>query len=197
MEIMSEQNNEVATLVEKAKTGNRNSLEKLIDLYHQDVFRMVYYRTRSKMDAEDLTQEIFIKMVNSLSGLKDSNRFRAWLFKMTLNRIRDFHRKKNILAFFGTSKEIEAINPGAQNSESPLSKLEEREFEERLHEYTSRLSRWERETFLLRFVDQLGIREIAEVMNRNENTVKTHLYRALKKMKQDLKFRKLLAGENL
>lgn len=194
---MSEQNNEVATLVEKAKTGNRSSLEKLIDLFHQDVFRMVYYRTRSKMDAEDLTQEIFIKMINSLSGLKDSNRFRAWLFKMTLNRIRDFHRKKNILAFFGTSKEIEAINPGAQNSESPLTKLEEREFKERLHEYTSRLSRWERETFLLRFVDQLGIREIAEVMNRNENTVKTHLYRALKKMKQDLKFRKLLAGENL
>ncbi len=194
---MSEQNNEVATLVEKAKTGNRSSLEKLIDLFHQDVFRMVYYRTRSKMDAEDLTQEIFIKMINSLSGLKDSNRFRAWLFKMTLNRIRDFHRKKNILAFFGTSKEIETINPGAQNSESPLTKLEEREFKERLHEYTSRLSRWERETFLLRFVDQLGIREIAEVMNRNENTVKTHLYRALKKMKQDLKFRKLLAGENL
>lgn len=194
---MSEQNNEVATLVEKAKTGNRSSLEKLIDLFHQDVFRMVYYRTRSKMDAEDLTQEIFIKMINSLSGLKDSNRFRAWLFKMTLNRIRDFHRKKNILAFFGTSEEIEAINPGAQNSESPLTKLEEREFKERLHEYTSRLSRWERETFLLRFVDQLGIREIAEVMNRNENTVKTHLYRALKKMKQDLKFRKLLAGENL
>lgn len=194
---MSEQNNEVATLVEKAKTGNRNSLEKLIDLFHQDVFRMVYYRTRSKMDAEDLTQEIFIKMINSLSGLKDSNRFRAWLFKMTLNRIRDFHRKKNILAFFGTSKEIETINPGAQNAESPLTKLEEREFKERLHEYTSRLSRWERETFLLRFVDQLGIREIAEVMNRNENTVKTHLYRALKKMKQDLKFRKLLAGENL
>lgn len=194
---MSEQNNELAILVEKAKTGNRHSLEKLIDLFHQDVFRMVYYRTHSKMDAEDLTQEIFIKMINCLSGLKDSNRFSAWLFRMTLNRIRDFHRKKNILAFFGTSKEIEVINTGAQNSESPLTKLEEREFKERLHEFTSRLSRWERETFLLRFVDQLEIREIAEVMNRNENTVKTHLYRALKKMKQDLKFRRLLAGENL
>ena len=149
------------------------------------------------MDAEDLTQEIFIKMINCLPGLKDSNRFRAWLFKMTLNRIRDFHRKKNILAFFGTSKEIEAINPGAPNSESPLTKLDEGEFKARLHEFTSRLSRWERETFLLRFVDQLKIREIAEVMNRNESTVKTHLYRALKKMKQDLKFRRFLAGENL
>ncbi|MBC8394728.1 MAG: RNA polymerase sigma factor [Deltaproteobacteria bacterium] len=185
----------MVTLVEKAKAGNSISMEQLVDLFHQDIFRMVYYRTRSKMDAEDLTQEIFIKMFKSLRRLNDARKFRAWLYRIAVNCVRDFHRKKNMLTFFGTISNLEESIPNDQNPNNPIFTLMRKEFLNRLHEFTKALPRWEREVFLLRFVDDLGIREIADVLNKNDSTIKTHLYRALKKMRQNLTLRKLLTGE--
>lgn len=60
-----------------------------------------------------------------------------------------------------------------------------------------KLSRLEREVFLMRFMDHLRIVEIAQVLNRSESTVKTHLYRALKKFKDEHALHKLLEGEAL
>jgi len=190
-----ERNHGVVTLVEKANAGNRISMEQLVDLFHQDIFRMVYYRTRSKMDAEDLTQEIFIKMFKNLRRLNDARKFKAWLYRIAVNCVRDFHRKKKILTFFGTISKLEESIPDGQNPNNPASILIEKEFLNRLHEFTKALPRWEREVFLLRFVDHLGIREIAGVLDKNDSTIKTHLYRALGKMRQNLTLRKLLRGE--
>ena len=86
-------------LVGNAKSGDRASIEELAILFHKEIFRMVYYRTGSRMDAEDLTQEIFIKMSKNLNSLKDPSRFKAWLYSIALNRVRDFYRKKKLLSF--------------------------------------------------------------------------------------------------
>jgi len=190
-----EQNHRVVMLVEKANAGNRISMEQLVDLFHQDIFRMVYYRTRSKMDAEDLTQEIFIKMFKNLQRLNDARKFRAWLYRIAVNCVRDFHRKKNILTFFGTISKLEASNPEDQDPNNPASILMRKEFFNSLRGFTKELSRWEREVFLLRFLNHLEIREIASILKKNESTIKTHLYRSLKKLRQNFKLRKLLAGE--
>ena len=123
-----EQNHRVVMLVEKANAGNRISMEQLVDLFHQDIFRIVYYRTRSKMDAEDLTQEIFIKMFKNLQRLNDARKFRAWLYRIAVNCVRDFHRKKNILTFFGTISKLEASNPEDQDPNNPASILMRKEF---------------------------------------------------------------------
>ena len=69
-----------------------------------------------------------------------------------------------------------------------------KEFWHEFHSMTRKMSPKEREVFMLRYVDQLGIREIAEAMEKNESTVKTHLYRALKKFKSASGFRALLKG---
>lgn len=182
-------------LVEKARDGDRSAMGGLVDLYQNDIFRMVFYRTRSKMDAEDLTQEIFVQMVKSLPSLKDTACFRAWLFKIAVNRIRDFYRKKRILAFFGSNTETEELNPEAQSKDNPAETIISKEFVSRLSGFTQKLTRFEREVFLLRFVDHLGIREITDVLNKNESTIKTHLYRAIAKFKNNTDFRNILTGE--
>jgi len=66
----------IPALVEKARAGSRIAFEQLVDLFQEDIFRTVYYRTRSRMDAEDLTQDIFIKAFKNLSGLKAFDRLR-------------------------------------------------------------------------------------------------------------------------
>jgi len=192
---MADTYHHVTELVEKAKAGNRASLEQLVDHFHKDVFRMVYYRIYSRMDAEDLTQEIFMQMSKSLSSLKDAGSIRPWLFRIALNRVRDFRRKKSILSFFGTTIELEAAAQAtAENHNNPANTMMLKEFHLQFRQLTDSLSQREREVFMLRFVDHLGIREIAGVLKKGESTVKTHLYRALKKFRQNPGLHGLLKG---
>ncbi len=192
---MADSDYKVTELVEKAKAGNRASLGQLVEHFHKDIFRMVYYRTNSQMDAEDLTQEIFMQMSKSLPSLRDTRRIRPWLFRIALNRVRDFHRKKRILSFFSTQPELDASAQAlTDNHNNPLDNMIQKEFQLLFRQFTDRLSGREREVFMLRFVDQLGIREIAEALRNSESTVKTHLYRALKKFRRHPELRSLLTG---
>lgn len=178
-------------LVGSARSGNSTSMEELVNLFHKEIFRMVYVRTGSRMDAEDLTQEIFIKMSKNLRRLKDPSRFKAWLHSIALNRVRDFHRKKKLLSFFttATTGEEDGLSDA---SNTALGHVIKKEFWHQFHNLTRQLSRKEREVFILRYIDQLGIKEISKTLNNSESTVKTHLYRALKKFKRSPGLRSLL-----
>ena len=171
-------------------------MEQLVDHFYGDIFRMVYYRVPSRMDAEDLTQEIFMQMIKSLPNLKDSSLLKHWLFRIALNRIRDFYRKKSILSFFSSTVEIDDnVQVKTDSHSNPLKNIMHKEFQLQLRKFSESLSRWEREVFTLRFLDQLEIKEIVQILQKNENTVKTHLYRALKKLRGNSELHSLLSGE--
>ncbi len=183
----------LSNLVGSARSGNKASLEELASLFHKKIFRFVYYRTSSRMDAEDLTQEIFVEMSRSLGRLKDPASFKAWLYRIALNRVRDFHRKKKVMSFLTATEALEDME-AAGNSQNALDHIMKKEFWQQFHGLTRKMSRKEREVFILRYVDQLGFKEIAETLRNSESTVKTHLYRALKKFKKASEFRTLLKG---
>ena len=185
----------VTSLVERARDGDRSAFEELVDLFQEAIFRMVYYRTRSRMDAEDLTQEIFIRAFENLSKLRDLERFRTWLFRMAINRVRDFYRKKRVLGFFRTVEDdtdADLADVEIQNDPGALDHIIRQEFWKQVKSFSNMLSRLEREVFFLRFMDHLNIREIAQVMDKSESTVKTHLYRGLKKFKENSTLLQLL-----
>ncbi|UCF56950.1 MAG: RNA polymerase sigma factor [Deltaproteobacteria bacterium] len=195
---MGANKSQVAFLAESAQAGNRSSFEKLVGMFQAKIFRMAYYRTGSHMDAEDLTQDIFVKAFKGLPKLKDVNLFRPWLFSIALNSVRDFKRKKRILLFFGTeseSKNFESADLDIHENPQALSHLIREEFWQHVRHFTKNLSRWEREVFLLRFLDQLSIKEIAHVLYKSESAVKTHLYRSLRKFKDNPELALLLQGE--
>ena len=185
----------VTSLVERARDGDRSAFEELVDLFQEAIFRMVYYRTRSRMDAEDLTQEIFIRAFENLSKLRDLERFRTWLFRMAINRVRDFYRKKRVLGFFRTVEDdtdADLADVEIQDDPGALDYIIRQEFWKQVKSFSNMLSRLEREVFFLRFMDHLNIREIAQVMDKSESTVKTHLYRGLKKFKENSTLLQLL-----
>jgi RNA polymerase sigma-70 factor (ECF subfamily) len=187
----------VTALVEKAKDGDRIAFGHLVDLFQEPVFRMVYFRTRSSMDAEDLTQEIFIKAFANLPRLRDSDKFRAWLFRMTINRVRDHHRKERILGIFKERRdntELDLAPVEEEHGTEALDHVMKKEFWGHIKRFASQLSRWEKEVFFLRFMDHLSIREIAQVLNKSESAVKTHLYRGLKKFRGETALLQLLKG---
>lgn len=175
--------------VEQARNGDHVAFHQLVDKFQPGIFRMIYYRTGSQEDAEDLTQDVFMKAYKNLNGLKTTAVFRAWLYRIAVNRVRDFYRKKQLLSLFQfTSVDEENFRETpemAVNSQAPQN-LARQEFWDRVNQAMAFLSRMEKEVFMLRFFDQLSIKEITGALGKNESTVKTHLYRALGKLKTQL-----------
>ena len=183
------------SLVEQARDGKRPAFAQLADRFHEDIFRTVFYRVRSRSDAEDITQDVFLKAFQKISSIKDASKFRGWLFSIALNRIKDFHRKRRFHSLFKTEDENIESHPSAEaESDQPeaLDQVLKEDFWRQVRLVLNKLSKMEREVFMLRFFDQLSINEIAEVLKKNESTVKTHLYRALAKFKKEPAMRQLL-----
>lgn len=186
---------DVAALVEQAREGSRAAFEQLVGLFQGDIFRMVYYRMRSSMDAEDLTQDIFIQAFEKLPRLKSAERFRSWLFKIALNRVRDFARRKKFRAFFSTLDDSDKPAPShgeTRDHPQALDNLMAHDFWKQIGLFLEKLSRMEREVFMLRFMDHLSIREISQALGKSESTVKTHLYRSVAKFKREHAMHQLL-----
>lgn len=192
------QADQVSTLVEQAKAGNSQAFEKLMEMHQDEIFRLVFFRTRSRMDAEDLTQDIFMSAFRYLPQLKESDRFRPWLYRIALNRVHDFHRKNKFLAFFGLTEERDQGDPAdvePYRDPGALDGVIRQEFWLHVKQLSKRFSKMEKEVFFLRFVDDLNLREIALTLKKSESAVKTHLYRAIKKFKEDSALSDFLEGE--
>ena len=190
----TEENNNMslktAELAEKARNGNRMSFQELVSMFQEDIYRLAYYRTYSQMDAEDITQEVFVQAYRKLKSLNDTRRFRAWLYSIAVNRCNDFLRKRKYLSLlqFRSSQEHEIMEAGKGMSNNYNDSIAKKKFWEQVRSLLDKLSTKEREVFTLRFMDHRNINEIAEIMDKSESTVKTHLYRALNKVRKDSVF---------
>jgi len=186
---------QLTELVKQAADGNRFAFEQLIDHFQGGIYRMIYYRIRARMDAEDLTQDVFIRAYRGVSRLREPERFRSWLFRIAVNRVNDYLRKKRVRSIFKSSDESPDIEPRAdQSMEQPeaLEQVLKEDFWRQIEQISKKLSKIEREVFMLRFLDSLNINEIARILKKSESTVKTHLYRALAKFKKEKGLRQFL-----
>ena len=187
---------EMLVMVERAREGHRSSFEQLIGIFQDEIFHMIFYRIRSRSDAEDLTQDVCLRAYKNIHRLKNGDRFRSWLFGIAVNLVHDFHRKRQFLRFFTDFHE--EINRDEQKTEktsdNPADRLLNKEFWSHVSNMSSKLCRMEKEVFFLRFMDHLSIKEISQALNKSESTVKTHLYRALKKFKEDDALIEMLQG---
>jgi len=156
-------------LVKRAKAGSRSAFAELVDLFQDDIFKMVFYRTRTQMDAEDITQEVFMQAFRKLSGLKKVERFKSWLFSIAINRVRNFSRKKRFRALFkmsGGNDEIKTAEPQINDNPEPINELMRKDFWKQIGLILDKLPRMEKEVFLLRFLDNLSIKEISSALEK-------------------------------
>ena len=178
----------VAFLVDLAARGDREAFERLVARFWGDIFRLAYYRTSSRDDAEELAQDIFMKAFNNIGGLKEPEKFKSWLYSIGLNRIRDYYRRKkvrSIITLFSAAGDQDGILEISDQGPTAGEDLERREFWRRVGDFSDKLPRAEGEVFRLRFMDQLTLKETAQALGKSESTIKTHLYRALTKLREN------------
>ena len=188
--------------VTDAKKGSRTAFERLIDVFHTDIFKTVYYRTRSQMDAEDITQDIFTQAYKNIAQLKEVDRFKSWLYRIAINKVKDYYRKKKFHSVLGLFSEPDhqiekEMQKQKETSDSPLDAVLKKDFWNQLEQAMESLSKMEREVFMLRFMDHLGIREISITLKKSESTIKTHLYRSIDKLKNNALLKKLYDKEQI
>ena len=143
---------------------------------------------RNYEDAEELTLEVFVKVYRALSKWRPEARFSTWLYKIAKNLSIDHHRAKSRRFTYSLDDEELSFNePAAVDLRSnPEWQLEENDRNRIIREAVDALSPKQKETFMLYRYEGLQIREIAEVLGMAEGTVKIHLHRAMKKLRNVL-----------
>ncbi len=172
---------EEATLINEAKGGNLSAFEELISLYEKKIYNYCYRMTNSREDAEDLAQEVFIKVYCSLKSFKGKSQFSTWIYRIAYNTCIDKHRKKK-------KKQIVSLNPANDEdtrnielvSTDPLpeDKAIQRERYEKIQSCIASLKPEYRTVIILRDIQNYSYREIAEILHIPLGTVKSHISRA-------------------
>lgn len=184
-------------LVRRCLKGEDAAWELLLKTHTRKVYNLCYRFTGSVTEAEDLTQEIFIKVFESLRTFDSAqSQFPTWLNRVARNHLVDHYRRtRRDRATASLDDEETSIDPRAGPSSEPAASLEEREKRELLQAALSRLSPDMREVVILRDLQDYDYVEIAKILGAPEGTVKSRLNRGRMELARVLK--RMLKGERL
>jgi RNA polymerase sigma-70 factor (ECF subfamily) len=172
-----------AALVDDARQEHPNAFRRIIDKHQNDIFDLCLRMTGSRQEAEDITQEAFLKLYEHLSRYKEGHKLSNWLYTIALNLCRSRLRKRKVLKFF--SLDWPASPEGEERtrefpSEDPLidAGLEREEAGRLAQEMVAHLPDTLKAPFVLRYLKGMRYGEIARVLGLSMATVKVRLHRA-------------------
>lgn len=159
---------------------------RLYDTYHQDVFRFLFYLVKNQTVAEDLSHEVYVRVLKSYERFQGKSSEKTWLFAIAKNVAIDYFRKNKVKSnhtFEAFEWESEQLR---SNEKSPESILELNDEMAQVLDALDECTGDQKMVMTLRFIQQLSIAETAEVLNWTEAKVKTTQHRAIKNVRQKL-----------
>jgi len=174
------------TLVTRAKEGDQSAQGKLMQLWYKRIYNFGYKFFMDHDLAMEVSQKTFISMYKNLPGLQDNARFKSWLYKIAVNYCREELRKKKgdrslsfDVVWNREAEESPKWESAGQRFDNPESQLQRMELADILQQALSELNAEQREVVIMKEYEGLKFREIAEVLNISENTVKSRMYYGL------------------
>src|SRR3990172_5069190 len=154
-------------LIIQAQRGDEEAVTLLYEMHVDSIFEYIRYRVDSQFTAEDLTSEVFLRMVRGLASYRNQGvPFRAWLFRIAANLVIDYYRQRE--------KNSAVLLPDDYESDDtdPFDRLVQSEDQMRLHLALRALPESYRDLLLLRFVENLPHTEIAKIMNKSADALR-------------------------
>ena len=169
------------SLVHQAQRGDKEAFTQLYESHFDKIYRYVVLRIGNKTEAEDVTQQVFLKALQSIPSFKWKGiPFSAWLFRIAHNLVVDYLRKVKKVV-------ITPLDESSVKSDSnPQLLVEQRLDIEQLISATKRLTRTQREVISLRFAGELSVAESAKVMGKSEGAVKALQHSAIVALRKAL-----------
>lgn len=169
-------------LVRRIKEGDRDAFGELVQKYKERIYFIAYRMTNNHADADDLSQEAFIKAYESIGNFREKSSFFTWLCRitinMTINHLKKTGKKKVFTLDENISIEDTSSNPGEI--------AESRQLHEEITKAIDSLPLKQRAVVELAILEGLPHREIAKILGCREKTVSWRLFQARKKIKEKL-----------
>lgn len=161
-----------------------NLEDRIIEIYRHhylDVYRFLICFTGNQDDAEDLTQEVFIRVLNNLSNF-NTGKLKTWIFSIAKHAAIDHYRKKKFYSIFGEwfFKQI------VSTEKEPNELIEQNETKKLVHAAISKLKPNYRTVVILRGINEFSIKDTSEILGCSESKVNVDYHRALKELKKKL-----------
>ncbi len=161
------------TLITKVKEGNEIAFNQIFNKYRSAVYSICYRFVRNTADAEDLTQEIFMKVYRKANTYNRKAKFSTWLYRVTVNHCLSFKRRERNL-------------PYTQLIKDEINFVGRIELKKSIDQALLQLPKQQRMVFILRHFRQLSFNEIGEIMKISTGAAKAHHHFAIMKLKEQL-----------
>lgn len=173
-------------LIGQAKDGSAEAFRVLVERYMKHAYNVAYSFVNNHDDAEDISQEAFLRVHRSLRSFRGDAAFTTWLYRIIVNLSMNFlnHHKKKTQREVQHTEIMDTIpdnNPAIAHSLDVQIPIEHA---------LRRLTTLQRTVVTLRHLDGLSTKEVSAIMRCSEGTVKTHLHRGLRKMRTALQYLK-------
>lgn len=180
-------------LIAQAQSGDKAAVSTLYEAYVQAIHTYISYRVESDMIAEDLTAEVFLRMVQGLPRYKDSGApFGAWLYRIAATQVADYYRHNKRI--------VELSDNQASDDTDPFGKAAKNEERARLRTALAALPADFQTLLILRFMQEQSHTIVAAALNKSEAAIRVMQHRALNALAQQLgasgKVRSYLRGKD-
>lgn len=179
-------------LIEGLQKGNEGAFREFVEMYMKMVMNTCYGFLHSAEDAEDVAQEVFIEVYKSIENFRSESKLSTWLYRIAVSRSLNFIRDNKKRRWFSTFDDEQ--NPGTERlyqiaagkEGNPEYILENRQRAGILYKAVDSLPRNQKVAFILSKYEELGQKEIAEVMNVSVSSVESLIYRAKRNLQKKL-----------
>ena len=175
---------DVSALVREAQQGGAAAFSALYEHYYDSIFRYVSFRTGNTTEAEDITAEVFVRMIESIHRFKwKGYPFSSWLFRIAHNLVVDFYRKKGRRRVVSLENAPPIMEEGVVDADARMDlELTMGDVRRAMEDLTD----LQREAITLRFAAGLSVAETAKAMGKKDNAVKALQHAGLKKLRRAL-----------
>jgi RNA polymerase sigma-70 factor (ECF subfamily) len=171
-------------LVAQVRGGRRDAFTALMRRHQQRIYWFARRMVGNHADADDVTQEAFVKAYLSLGDFRGDASFFTWLYRIALNLSLNALRKRQLLTYVRDSEILVRLLPA---DDDPQKDLEGREVASALRRAVERLPEKQRAVFVLRYYDEMSYDEIAEVTKTSVGGLKANYFHALRKVREAMR----------
>ena len=180
-----------AELLRAVKAGDATAYRGIVEKYQTRVYAMVYGMVRNREDARDITQDAFVKAYHNLDSFRLESSFYTWMYRIAMNLAIDFLRKRTRQKTTSFEEEVATRDGDGGiadlHTEDDLRRtLERKQLNKRIMDAVDELPADQKQAILLRELEGLSYKEIADIMEIPEGTVMSRLFYARKKLQKVL-----------
>ena len=178
-------------IVDRICQGNKEAFQELVERYKKKIYFLAYDILDDHQEAEDISQEVFIKVFRSLKNFRRNSKMSSWIYQITTNTCIDTLRKRKSkpqisLGDFNHISIKNNVEGGSTRIQDPELSADASIMQRRIQNALYKVTPRERAVFVMRHYNDLEIKEIAEALKVSSGTVKSMLFRALNKLRKEL-----------